>query len=209
MRDNGSRFEPRNLVRQKPKKRSSGRVIAVMYDGEKTEAEYFRGWSRKLGNVGVSIQPYFVKSGGNALVAVEACIDKIEKSGPFEEVWCVCDVDDTSKSNLDAAIKLAVKNNIKLCLSCRCFEVWLASHWEKISLACVLSEAEAISLVAKRHNLYGPKNKFIPFDLLFAMTEDACRNSEWLAQQSLQNPNTQVHILVRRLQKLYISKTRR
>lgn len=202
------RFSRQGLVRRSNVGRPTRRVIAVAFDGEKTEAEYFRGWARKLGTVGVVLTPFYVRSGGNAHAAVQACIKQAKADGPFDEVWCVCDVDDTSSQNLQSARALAKRENIELCLSSRCFEVWLALHWGKISLAGIQSEREAVALVTQHYSAYSVKDKQVPFELLFERTKAACDNADWLLQQSLQNPHTEVQRLVRKLMKMHADRTR-
>ncbi|AMB46391.1 hypothetical protein Y590_15808 [Methylobacterium sp. AMS5] len=161
------------------------------------------GWKLKLGNVGADIRPYYLRSGGNALEAVEACRDWAASEGPFEEVYCVCDVDDTSPQDLSDAVGICEKAQITLCVSTRSFEVWLALHWEKISLSPLVNEKDAINLVSKHHNKYCKKEKEVDFAVLFPMTEQACRNADWLSRQGISNPGTNVHVLVSRLMKLY------
>lgn len=208
MRDSSRRFEKRVLVRRASGNRSARKVIAVAFDGEKTEAEYFRGWSRRLGTVGIVLAPFYVKSGGNALFAVQASARLSKTEGPFDEMWCVCDVDDTSPQNLRSAKALAVRENVSLCLSCRCFEVWLALHWGPISLAEIKTERDAVALVAGCHDKYHARDKHIPFEVLFARTKQACDNAEWLSRQAMPNPATDVHQLVRKLLAVFDSRNK-
>jgi hypothetical protein len=69
-----------------------------------------------------------------------------------EEIWCVCDADDTSSKDLKNAFSLAERNGVNLCLSVRSFEVWLALHWGKISVAPLTCERDAVALVRKCHS---------------------------------------------------------
>jgi hypothetical protein len=45
----------------------------------------------------------------------------------FDEIWCVCDVDD--HPHLDAARTLASQNDIRLAISNPCFEIWVLLHF--------------------------------------------------------------------------------
>lgn len=200
----GGKFEHRyrHFPPEKIAARTPQRVILVTYDGERTEAEYFQGWQRRLGRGAATILPYHVKSGGNVRKAVQATEKVIIGDTDVDEVWCVCDADDTSAEDMKAAIFEAKKAGINLCISRRSFEVWLALHWEKISTREILSESEAISLVAKNYSSYCAKRKTIPFSELEPRTRQACENAEWLAKQGLLNPQTDVHLLVRKLYEL-------
>lgn len=200
---------PRNRLGSSRIGRSSGKIppraqtIAVAYDGERTEDRYFRGWKLKLGTVGAQIKPYFVRSGGNVLEAVRICIDRAKSDGPFSEVYCVCDIDDTSNMDIVTAKNLAASENIILCLSNRSFEVWLALHWEPVSLAPIVNEKDAISLVARHYQTYHKKCKEVPFDTLYSKTETAIKNAEFLSNQNLMNPSTNVHSLIKKLAEIY------
>ncbi|MBK3399669.1 MULTISPECIES: RloB family protein [Methylobacterium] len=185
------------------KKRSKSRVIAVAYDGERTEDRYFKGWKIQIGTAATEIRPYYVKSGGNVLQAVEKCVQWLEREGPFEEIYCVCDTDDTTAENLRKAMALAASKNINLCLSTRSFEVWIALHWDGMSSAPVSSEDDAIALVAKNYKAYNKKCKEVEFNVLFQRTDIACRNAEALIKRNLPNPATDVHKLVRKLLNIY------
>jgi hypothetical protein len=145
------------------------------------------------------VRPYFIESGGNALVAVKAAADLKSRDREHDEFWCVCDADDTSAGDLSAARDLALKVGIELCLSTRCFEVWLACHWGKISTAPVMTEADARQLVGKHHPPYLKGPKFVPFRLLSPLTVGAIANAKWLEGQDLQNPATDVHRLIEKL----------
>jgi hypothetical protein len=117
----------------------------------------------------------------------------------YDEYWCVCDVDDTSAADLKKAQQKAGKVGMGLAISCRSFEVWLASHWGMISTAEITSERQAILLVQKHHRSYSSRSKFVPFDILLPKTGDAITNSAWLQRQGLDNPSTSVHILIEKL----------
>lgn len=171
------------------------KVIGIAYDGERTEAEYFAGWRRVLGGAGVELRPFYVSSGGNALAAVQLTLK--QRDPGLDEIWCICDSDDTSHQDLTRAVQLANANDIRLCVSTRSFEVWLALHWGKISLASITNEKEAISLLRKHYKPYSARRKSIPFEILFPLSKSACENAEWLVKQNVDNPATQVHEIVR------------
>lgn len=173
-------------------------TIVIAYDGELTEEEYFRGWKLIIPPSRLTLEPLHVKSGGNALKAVEKSIIKKKKYTNYAEFWCVCDADDTSATDLAAAHILAADNEIRLGLSARCFEVWLALHYA-YSTQSINNEKEAIGLIKSHFPEYGDKGKTIPFYKLHARTCDAINNANALAKANLVNPSTNVHHLVRKL----------
>lgn len=195
-------FGRKSLFRRQGRARPRHRTIIVCYDGERTEAEYFAGWRRALGNVGVVLRPYFVESGGNALTAVRSAIEIKSDDSDHDEFWCVCDVDDTSAGDLAAAKAAAARAGIVLCLSNRCFEIWLASHWARISTAPIMNEREARRLVSRHYPPFERGPKHIPFSVLHPMTQDAISNSDWLSKRLYENPNTMVHQLIEKLHAL-------
>lgn len=179
-------------VRQK---RDRKPVIAIAYDGERTEAEYFDGWRRILGPRGLVLKPFYVRSGGNPRVAVDETCKKAATDTDYDRLWCVCDVDDASPADVAAAKKKASQRGIDLILSVRCFEVWLALHWGR-SAGPVQSEEDAVNLVRRHHAAYDASRKSLPFSLLLPRTADACANAVWLKGQGHDNPWTDVHYLV-------------
>lgn len=174
-------------------------TIVVCYDGERTEADYFIGWRRVLGNVGIVIKPYLIASGGNALHAVQASARIKKGDTEHDEFWCVCDVDDTPKGDLQEAKILAARSGISLGISTRSFEVWLALHWGKISTREITCRKEAIELVAAYHPSFGQRAKSIAFPVLLPRTDGALANAIWLEGRGLLNPATTVHALVAKL----------
>ena len=193
------RFKKRSRGRRLGHSTSPVRTLVVYVDGEKTEAEYFRGWRRKLGSLGLDLRTFTIRSGGNVLEAVEASLKKMLADDEAEEFWCVCDVDDTTLSDLSKALAIARKHKMRVCLSRRSFEVWIALHWDRISTAEIANEQQARRLVATRFPAYRRGPKLVPFDVLFPLTDDAITNAEWLERQGCANPSTTVHELVREL----------
>lgn len=193
------RFQRGNRLpgRQKGNRRGRSADLVVAYDGEKTEDDYLRNWRLLLGQTGVILEPVFVRSGGNAL---EALKNALELRGDARHFWCVFDCDDTSAHDLTAARELARREGIQLCLSTRCFEVWLALHYGR-STAPLTNERDAIALVKRSYSKYSDTNKLVPFNELYPRTNAALQNAEWLRQQATGNPSTDVDILVNTLGK--------
>ena len=181
---------------RKPSSRSQ-RIIVVAYDGKKTEAEYFSGWRRYVGYSGVALKPLYIKSGGNVLNLVRLAKRRAKEDRTYDEFWCVCDIDDTSPEDVRLAILSAqAEPKIRLAMSARSFEVWLALHWGRISLACVNCEDEAVQLIKQHYSGYSKKNKFVPFSIVRDLAISACENAQWLRERGCKNPLTDVDLLV-------------
>lgn len=188
-----------NLDRRAGSAGPRSRVIGVAYDGIRTEAEYVRGWARMLGPKGVVLTPFYVRSGGNARDAVDSAKRAFARDPDLDERWCICDVDDTRPIDGKRALAEAAASNIRLCLSSRSFEVWLALHWAKISTAPLSTEREAVDLVRAHWPAYSRSDKSVPFRELFERASSACANADWLRRQGHSNPATDVDTLVKRL----------
>lgn len=186
-----------------PSRKQGGRTakdytLVIAYDGERTEDSYFRGWKLIIPPSRLSIVPLFVNSGGNPLIAVRKSITEKRKIKNFAEFWCVCDCDNADAKNIAQAKEEAERNGIKICLSNRCFEVWILLHWCK-STAEISNEEDAIARVKAYYPNYSKKSKTVPFNVLLPRTEDALINAAWLSARNLINPNTMVHGLVKKL----------
>lgn len=179
-----------------------GHLIGIAYDGEVTEESYFRGWQQILAQGTVHVFPEYVKSGGNPKIAVREAIKLKRRNRDISEMWCVTDVDDASNADVATAKSEAAQNGLNLCLSDRCFEIWLGLHFAK-SAKAIMSEAEAIALIAQHQPDYSAKNKLVPFSVLLPETDKAVDNAKWLCDQSANNPSTNVDKIVIRLAKFY------
>ena len=172
--------------------------IAVFYDGEKTEDDYFRGWQLILPRGRLTFSPVFIKSGGNALTAVKKTKAALKNYQGFAEYWCVCDLDDTAEDDLSRAEEMAAANSIRLCISRRCFEVWLQAHYE-YSTASFTNRAEAIRAIAKHVPAYSKKNKTVPFIDLLDRHDQAITNAQRLVAEGVLDHTPAVFHLARKL----------
>ncbi|MBR0553986.1 RloB family protein [Stakelama marina] len=187
-------FRERRVGGRKPK----GKRIGIAYDGQRTEDGYFRGWQQVLAQGKMQVFPNYVKSGGNPRTAVREA-GKLRRRDPdLDELWCVSDVDDTSADEILQAVAEAKRSGINLCLSNRCFEIWLVCHFEKTT-RYISSESDAVALLQPHSDGYSANNKAIDFGKLFPLTEVAIANAVWLAEQGHDNPSTEVHRLVAKL----------
>lgn len=190
---------PKRLTKGRARR---GHLIGIAYDGEVTEESYFRGWQQILAQGTVQVFPEYVRSGGNPKIAVREAIKLKRRNRDISEMWCVTDVDGASAADVATARSEAAQNDLKLCLSDRCFEIWIALHFAK-SAKAIMTEAEAIALVAQYRPDYSAKNKLVPFSILLPETDMAFENAQWLLAQGTGNPSTNVDKVVARLAKFY------
>lgn len=120
---------------RKPKNIKLKKEIRIYCEGE-TEKIYFDLLKQRyrLPNVKVKTKG----SVGQSLVLVNYTIDSLNKlskkdRSTVEKVLVVFDKDDDSWDVIDQAMVLAKDNNIQVCFSNECFEVWLLAHFEEIS----------------------------------------------------------------------------
>jgi hypothetical protein len=190
--------------------------ILIVGEGQQTEPNYFRGLRRDP-----SVSPRFaitVKPGpGYSAEAVvkEAMRRKkdAESKGEweaFEEVWCVLDVEGPDKrDSLDAAVALARREGISLCLSNPSFEVWFLSHF--VRQARSYNDCGAVMADLNKHwqELCGrdyQKNDDQMYGRLRHLTGNAIANARWVRENhhggtdmADANSSTEVYLLVRRL----------
>jgi hypothetical protein len=117
-------------TRRQPFRRSADRILVVC-GGVTTEPAYFEGMRRSYRNAAVKI--VMRKAGVSPAELVEYAMSVRDRDREdFDEVWCVCDVDDF---DLTGAVQLAARNDVRLAVSNPCFEVWLLLHFEGCTAA--------------------------------------------------------------------------
>jgi len=103
-------------------------------EGARTEKDYFMHWYRlHRERVIVAIADFH---GGPAQLVDRAVAAKKEqlyearrgRGRPYDEIWCVFDVDD--HPNRDDAIERAIHDGINIAVSNPCFELWCILHYE-------------------------------------------------------------------------------
>jgi hypothetical protein len=116
--------------RRRPFRQSADRILVVC-GGVRTEPDYFEGMKSSYRNPAVKI--IVRKAGVSPVELVELAMSVRDRDNDsFDEVWCVCDVDDF---DLTAAVGLAARNDVRLAVSNPCFEVWLLLHFEECMAA--------------------------------------------------------------------------
>ncbi|MCS7484819.1 RloB family protein [Umezawaea endophytica] len=139
------RREARSLKRV-PEKRRELRTIVVFTEGKNSEPEYITGL-KKLPQIADNVAMNLIihPEHGVPLTLVELALDR-KHDKEVDELWCIFDVEwPKHHPNLDEAITLATKNDIKLAISNPCFELWLILHHKDYNKFCNTGVAESAS----------------------------------------------------------------
>lgn len=110
------------------------KALLVFVEGDKTEEDYLTYWWR-IHRTNVTVT--FGDVRGTPRTLIDAAVDakrhdarNARRGGgaPFDEVWCVCDVDDPPF--MHEIRPIAHANDIHLAISNPCIELWLLLHFE-------------------------------------------------------------------------------
>lgn len=161
-------------------------TILIVGEGQKTEPNYFR--ELKLEDDVTARFSVTVKKGHGRSpeqVIEEALRNKqrAENRGEYyDEVWCVLDVEGPDKrESLERAMAVARQNDITLCLSNPCFEVWLLAHFVRQSRA--YNDCDSIIVQLNNHwqSLCGQnyrKNDEHIYSRVSSLTQTAIENAK-------------------------------
>lgn len=197
----------RSDLRRRPAFREPRRRILVVCEGEVTEPKYFRGLRRSFRNAAVEIE--IDDQHGTPKTLVEHAARRKKQAAreaarqkdtflAYDEVWCVCDVDDHPL--LADAKQQARDNGISLAISNPCFELWALLHFHRQTAA---EPRQRIRQLLKAH--IPDYDKELPTPRLIPLLEQAmerARHLEHLAELAGvpgKNPSTGVHLLVERI----------
>lgn len=169
------------------------------------EESYFRAlkshYRRKI-----EIKAFCSNKGQNPLNIVKFAIEKQQKYKITDEIkstWCVFDIDNNTRDDLDKALSLSRKNKLEIALSNPCFEVWLLMHYER-STAPIHPSQKAKTLVKSKIPVYDCTKSFFQdnvnvFNELVERLDVAIKNSEIIDKQDYENPSTQVYKLIKEI----------
>jgi hypothetical protein len=113
---------------------------------------------------------------------------------PYDEVWCLVDVDD--HESLSEACALATTNGVRVAVSNPAFEIWVLWHYKDQRAA---KTRQHLKSALKR---FGHEGKNIPSSFPFEAYEDAVRRSfdcapELLSNQVGNNPSSSFSLIIK------------
>lgn len=186
-------------------------TVLIVCEGEKTEVKYFRSMKRELRLTTTNIEvSRSTKGSGPSSVVKSAIILRdqrakdalISLSEPYDQVWCIMDVECPSTNpGLKGACRLAKENGILVALSNPCFEFWYLLHY-----AFSTSPFSSCELLLKSLRKHVPKysKSMDIYDTIRHLRHNATCNAKriLLDKTNIANPSTEVHILIELLEGL-------
>lgn len=122
---------PTGETSQGSRRRQQRAIIRVLTEGQKTEPQYIKIWSRKYRNV-VRIDIEKKDTGLAATSLLEQAREykrQSRRTNPdFDSIWIIFDVDENSDKVMNQVIQEARDSGIEIAISNPCFELWLVLH---------------------------------------------------------------------------------
>ncbi|MEZ5357603.1 MAG: RloB family protein [Candidatus Zixiibacteriota bacterium] len=206
-----SRIKSKTAFYRRRPRRSALPLILIVCEGEQTEPIYFK-YIKSKRNLD-SITVIHAKKEGSALGVVEKAIQAIERrhrdttKEPFEEKYCVFDVEIPIDATIPDAIALARQNDIQVIMTNPCFEYWYILHF-KVICPMFDNNGQVVSELEKEFPEYNKSSENI-CKKIFPDTMDAISNAKALEQSNSwgrdltqHNSSTHVHNLVEHLFKI-------
>jgi hypothetical protein len=193
----------RPLKRKSKNRGEPPKSILIVCEGEKTEPNYFKSF--KLSSASVRV----IGCGKNTKSLINEAIAIREKAKNndeiFERIWCVFDMDNFPLQNVNAAIDIANKNNIRIAYSNEAFELWYLLHFHYYDSAIPRDEYKKKLSDLLNHPY--KKNSQSMYKELLDRQKAAIKNAAKLIKTynppdpGRNNPSTTVHKLVEELNK--------
>lgn len=139
--------------------------------------------------------------GCDPLTLVNEAISEKEK-GNYDRVWCVFDRDNVPAKRFREAINTALRNNLQVAYSNRCFELWYLLHFQPEG---GMTAQDYIKQLTKHLGHEYQKNSKTIYAELEENMMQAIKNAKSLLKRYNQpdpyedNPSTTVHLLVEEL----------
>ena len=126
----------RQNYRKGSKKKPQRKRFLIVVEGVVTECEYINAIRRSLRLSSVAIK---IETGHTDPIGIVDSAKKLRKSAlktdPYDEVWCVFDVEakvtQNARRGLVEALDSARRSGISVGMSNPCFEIWLLWHREE------------------------------------------------------------------------------
>lgn len=156
----------------------------VVTNGEVTEAQYFKGLEKELGDVVIEVRSY--KKDPSALADAAKDLKDREAnasnslgnrgSDDFQRIYVVTDVDDFTVKQFQDARRTCKDEGMELIITNPCFEVWLVDHL----VCCPDTYSEARDAERKASELGivgGSRNKHVVYANIEGKSGQACKNA--------------------------------
>ncbi len=193
-----------NDYRRTQGRKSPGKVVVIVCEGQETEPNYFHALRQKyrLSNLNVKVVP----DQGAPISVVNCAIEKKKVDDSIDEVWCVFDTENPNENpSLQVAIEKARKAKINVAISNPAFEYWYFIHFDQSSRP--FANGQEMKRALKVH-IPGYGENANVFPKLDGLTQTALNNADMLRRRSPEswdifpNPSTGVDILVAEIIKM-------
>lgn len=201
----GRRIRGTQRIAKSKNRRVEYRKILIAAEGVKTEPQYFERLAATLKAKAVRVVSVKSVGVGRDPLSVVREADRrrgVEKRGgdPFDEVWCVVDVDD--HASLERACVEAGRLSIGMAISAPSFEIWLLWHFQDMA-----TSADGRALHRALKSKWGFSDKGIPESFPYknydAASKRASRCEMVQIKHSPPNPSSSVPDLIGVLVKAY------
>ncbi len=194
---------------RRPGRTRPGRCILIICEGTQTEPKYFFALKNyfKISLVDIQIEkcpssPIKLVETAEALVKKRIVEGKQNPSIlPYEEIWCVFDVEKTDKNlSFVDAIQKAKANRYSLAISNPAFEYWYVLHFE--STTRPFKDGNELKNYLKNKHIPSYYEAMPVFNLIKNETLNAIQRSVKILSNhpdqdsEFPNPSTHVHVLV-------------
>jgi hypothetical protein len=184
---------------RKPGKRQPNKYVLIVCGGTDTEPNYFKALRRelRLGTVQVPIRGTRL----DPLAVVNLAISmRVNYDFPFDEVWCVLDVENPNDNQLfPQAVDKARGNRVLLAVSNPAFEYWYLLHYKEtnqpfIDATHLLNALKAfLPMYSKSADIF--LEVFKHMDIAIQRAERLLASHPDKSKH-FPNPSTSVHLLV-------------
>jgi len=169
--------------------RSKKKIFLILSEGTETEPNYFEAF-RQIAHANGTAD-ITIKRLGAVGITVVTIAKKLKEQGNYgdDEVWCVFDRDlkkeNNNQQNFNAAIRLAIENQLKLAISNDTFELWYLLHYEYYQSETHRSDYE--KMLSIRLGEKYEKNSEIMYDKLKDKESNAIKFAKklWLSHCNL------------------------
>ena len=211
---------PRNIrdSRRRPAFREMKDRILIVCEGSETEPNYFNHLLRQLRLSSAKVLVVGKECGAAPVSVVDYAIDEIRQAvknnNPYDQVWCVCDVEIREHHSLNKAYDMVAtyqspkkcSTALRMTLTNPFFEFWYILHFEKTSRTYNSNKELLVHL--KRYLPNYQKNDNTPTQI-YPSLENAMANAQAIIRENHYgedlrncNPSTHVHLLAQYLQEV-------
>jgi hypothetical protein len=204
------------LQRRKALKEPRDRILIVC-EGTETEPNYFKHLLKQLRLSSAKVWVAGKECGSAPKSIVAYAIQEIrqENDNPYDQVWCVFDVEIPKHTSLDEAYDSIIgyqppQNSptiLKQALTNPCFEFWYILHFERTSRTYT-SKKMFLDHLRRCIPGYNKADKDFPVSIYSKLTDAITRAESVIKEKHYGddlrncNPSTHVHLLVRYLQEV-------